>query len=215
MQAVKVRSLDLLRKKRGLFIVVEGLDGCGKSTMARSLAEHFNARQLTTSASRFGDAREALEQAVASDPVARQMLFATSVAIAAREIRELRAQGESVVLDRYWLSTLVYGQVIRKIDLRLDVFEDSLERPDVTFFLDAPASVRAARLRRRSATGEVNLEDWQTLEADRDGPLRAGFIAGLKRSIAGTGVVLDASGDDPQQVFNAARAEADRLQLAA
>ena len=215
MQAVKVRSLDLLRKKRGLFIVVEGLDGCGKSTMARSLAEHFNARQLTTSASRFGDAREAMEQAVASDPVARQMFFATSVAIAAREIRELRAQGESVVLDRYWLSTLVYGQVVRKIDLGLNILEDSLERPDVTFFLDAPASVRAARLRRRSATGEVNLEDWQTLEADRDGPLRAGFIAGLERQIAGTGVVLDASGDDPQQVFNAARAEADRLQLAA
>ncbi len=201
-----IRSLrSLQRSKGGLFIVVEGLDGCGKSTLARRLVEQYQAVPLSTSASRFGDARGALEKMTAGDDVSRQLLFATSVAATSTEVARLRAEGRNVVVDRYWLSTLVYGQVVRGLNMGLQEVEAQLEQPNLTLFLDAPAAVRRSRLERRSHEhGEVNVEDLSTLRPERDEALRRGFLEGLKRPIAGQGIVLDASGSEPSAVLERA-----------
>jgi dTMP kinase len=139
---------------RGRLIALEGIDGCGKSTQVRLLADRLGA--VTTfepGATRLGAALRTLLLDRGEAPVsgrAEALLLAADRAQHVAEVLEpALAAGRWVVTDRYAASTLAYQGYGRGLD------QGELEglvgwatgglRPDLTVLLDLPVAVATAR----------------------------------------------------------------------
>ena len=157
-----------------MFVSIEGVDGCGKSTQARFLEEHLRSlgREVVSTREPGGtELGERVRQLVLNGPQmapwAEAALFAASRAEHAAEvIRPALARGADVVSDRFIDSSLAYQGIARGLgldavlELNLTVLEGLL--PDRTFViaLDAVEAGRRAggrsrpdRARRRRVPG--------------------------------------------------------------
>jgi dTMP kinase len=172
-----------------LFIAVEGLDGCGKSTLARLLAEALGAEFLRTPLDLDGATRTAMETHCGRSPLARMLLYGATVASAAVAIRDALAAGRSVVVDRYWLSTVVYHRVMGS-SCTLDEVAGALPLPDFTIFLRAPLEVRARRVQMRGLATDA---DRWSLQPEPSARIEAMYREHGRHAIAGRFIELDAS----------------------
>ncbi len=66
--------------------------------------------------------------------------YASTVVRASDRIRGLRRAGRAVVVDRYFLSTLVYAGKLRGASLGLAEVERTLVIPHLTVYLHAPGA---------------------------------------------------------------------------
>lgn len=191
----------------GLFITFEGIDGCGKSTQARRLADTLRdagkAVHLTREPGGSPGAEEIRRLLVEGAPARWSPETEILLFTAARRdhlertIRPALAAGQTVVSDRFADSTRVYQGAARG-DLRalVDTIHAAViaTEPDLTFVLDMDADAALARgLARRS--GEDRFED---LGADFQRRLRDGFHA-LAREFPDRVVLVDA-GRDPDSI---------------
>ena len=168
---------------RGRFITLEGGEGAGKSTQARTLAKSLAAAGLPVLLTREpggapgAEAVRGLLLGRAWDGIAECLLhFAARREHVARMIEPALAAGIWVVCDRFADSTMayqVYGQGVP-----LPAFEAiagaALQglRPDLTLMLEVPLDLGMARV---TARGEVNRYD--RLDADFHARVRDGFAA--------------------------------------
>lgn len=133
-----------------LFLVIEGLDGVGKSTQARALAELLggNTTREPTAAARDTISAE-------RDPHARALLFAADRRRHQRRLGGLLTKRGPTICDRYTLSMLAY-QSAAGCDLGwLADLDRGVRVPDLTIFLDLPVSEAAARVAKRDGSAEV------------------------------------------------------------
>ncbi len=158
------------------FITFEGIDGSGKSTQARLLADYLSgrgARVFLTKEPGEGKLGEAIRaeildrRDISIDPYAELCLFCADRAQHVREIILPRLEdGCTVICDRYYDSTLAYQGSGRGLDpdlVRRMAMASSLGvEPDVTFFLSIP--VEQALLRLRDREKERNRMDEEPLE---------------------------------------------------
>ena len=152
-----------------MFIVLEGLDGAGKSTQVRMLREWF-ARRGTESeyihfprfdAPVYGELvsrflRGEFGSAEGVDPYLVALLFAGDRAEAAPQLREWLSQGKAVILDRYVYSNVGYQcaklprggqrQRLARWILDLEFGHNAIPRPDLSLFLDVPFSFTEQKL---------------------------------------------------------------------
>ncbi len=143
----------------GRFITLEGVDGCGKSTQARLLADALRRGGRTAIETRepggtpLGEGiRALLLDDGPVDPMSEALLFAAARAQHVRElIRPARHRGEWIVCDRFVDSSLAYQGVAR--GLGIDVIE-AINRPavdgmlpDLTILLTVPVEVTSERRR--------------------------------------------------------------------
>jgi dTMP kinase len=145
------------RTPGSLFVVLEGVDGCGKSTQAARLAERFRGggREVVTTrepgATPAGAAiREVVLGDGAMDARTEALLMAADRAEhAARVVRPALERGAVVVSDRYVPSSLAYQGVARGLGVdeveRLSAWATGDLRPDVVVVLDVGPEVAAAR----------------------------------------------------------------------
>ena len=152
-----------------MFIVLEGLDGAGKSTQIRMLQELFARRGVACrylhfprfDAPVFGDLiarflRGELGTVEAVDPYLVALLFAGDRGDAAAEIRQWLASGEAVVLDRYVYSNVGFqcaklpaGEERDRLAdwiVNLEFGHNALPRPDLSLFLDVPFAFTERKL---------------------------------------------------------------------
>jgi dTMP kinase len=143
----------------GLFIVLEGPDGAGKSVQARRLAERLRQRGLRVTWTREPGGTPLGEQVrhilldpadVARGPVADALLFnAARSQLVADVILPTLRRGEVVVLDRYATSTLAYQGYGSGVDRETLALIARLAtaglQPDVVVVLDVPVEVGLAR----------------------------------------------------------------------
>jgi dTMP kinase len=139
------------------FIAMEGIDGCGKSTHARLLADTLRARGHQVVPTRepggtpLGEAvRELLLDGDHVAPVAEALLFAASRAQhVAQVIRPALDAGQWVVTDRFVDSSLAYQGAARGlgIDEVWRINEPAVRGclPDLAIVLDVPAAEAGAR----------------------------------------------------------------------
>lgn len=153
-----------------MFIVIEGLDGSGKSTVSKCLAKKLNAKWFTTPGTDFKTTRKHLDAVFKNNPKARQLFYMATVLNVAVEAQRLIDSDQHVVVDRYWLSTQVYHCWMTKGQhYKLHEIESELLKPDLTVYLDLPMHERIKRINDRNNCTE---EDSQTLTQEADDELR-------------------------------------------
>ncbi len=144
----------------GVFIVVEGPEGAGKSTLARWLGARLLAEGLPVVAVRQPGGTPVAEAArkVALkfpheiSPVAELFLFLAARAdLVQRVIRPALEAGQVVVTDRFDLSTMAYqvagaGLPSPEVTLAIRLATGGLV-PDLTLVLDVPVELGRARQR--------------------------------------------------------------------
>ena len=146
----------------GKFMVLDGGDGCGKSTQAKMLREYVSAQGVEAVAFRDPGGTEIGEKIrdILLDPGHHKMGVAAELLLymAARAqlwvecISPALDEGKCVVMDRWLSSTCAYQGYAggAGIETILKIAADSLERvwPDVVVVLDVDLETAAARMDR-------------------------------------------------------------------
>lgn len=158
-------------KRRGHFIVLEGLDGAGTTTQAERLAARVRAlkqKALVTREPSDGPLGLLLRQALTGRlglPGGREPLSQQTLALmfAADRMDHLQAQihpaleqGMTVICDRYLLSSLAYQGM--SVDMGwVNELNRAATSPDLTLFVDV--DIDTARKRRELRGGDPELFD--------------------------------------------------------
>lgn len=143
----------------GFLIVIEGIDGTGKSTLAAELAETLRQRGrsvlLTYEPTHGPYGRRLRELAIAGreevTPEEETELFiADRREHVAQEIGPALAAGQTVVMDRYYYSTMAY-QGARGVDpAQIEArHRDFAPQPDLLVLLDLPVEEALDRIIRK------------------------------------------------------------------
>jgi len=82
-----------------LLIVVEGLDGSGKPTLARGLADALGAVRMTTPSDALRSLRRDILDGLRHDSLAIELFYAATVQAASAEIGEHLSARRSVVVQ--------------------------------------------------------------------------------------------------------------------
>ena len=164
----------------GYFITFEGVEGCGKSTQARLLAEHLRTLQNTVFLSREPGGT-ALAEAVRTllldpqtggiEPLAELYLILAARAQHVEEaLRPALARGEVVVVDRFANATMAYqggGRGLEWNEVKsLAAPAAGGLTPDLTFLLDLEPTQGFRRLE-RSGRSPDRLERQELLFHER------------------------------------------------
>lgn len=192
-------------KRRGLFITLEGIEGCGKTTQSRRLAVFLRAEGYQIIETRepggtpLGEEIRTLlldspgrhhRQQRLTPACEAALVFASRSHHVTHKIAPALSQGIAVVCDRFSDSTLAYQGYGRGLDLaELQAFNDVVThgvKPDLTFLFDLPVKQGLAR---RHKTRNQNRLDRESLSFHER--VRRGFLA-LARGNSHRIVVIDA-----------------------
>ena len=171
---------------RGLFITVEGIDGCGKSTQARLIAAALEAAGHDVMRLREPGGVKISEQIreILLDPanvemgdVCELLLYeAARAQLVHQVIRPALAAGKTVVCDRFYDSTTAYQAFADGLDRDMVFQANDLAvdgcRPNLTFVFDLPVE---DALRRRSGRGAEDRLELKGMEFQER--VAAGFRA--------------------------------------
>ena len=168
---------------QGRFIVLDGPDGCGKSSQARLLMDWLHGQGVATAGFRDPGAtvigekiREILlspAHETMTTPTEVLLYMAARVQLWAEHLKPSLEEGKCVVMDRWLSSTCAYQGYAGAfgMDKVIEIAQASLERiwPDLTIILDVDLQTAARRLNRE-------LDRMERKGTDYHGRVRAGFL---------------------------------------
>jgi len=191
------------------FIVIEGIDGSGKDTLARELRDYFASRgikiNLTANPSKSKTGRLIRKMLQGKKPLPKEKhglckLFVQGRADGVRNFIKPRLKhGKYIVCVRFVLSSLAYGMLNMPYDdiLALDtkIAADGLITPGVTILLDLPPEEGLQRV-----SGRKNPEFFEKIETLKK--VRSNYLFLIQKHPSGV-AVIDAS-QSRTKVFRAA-----------
>ena len=158
---------------KGRFIVIEGLEGAGKSTALKTV-QHFLASHtheiITTrepGGTRVGEAaRQLIKETIPTEPLDPRaellLLYAARVQLIEQVIRPALNRGCWVVADRFELSTWAYQGGGRKLDPEMIAHLSSFclrdFKPDLIIFLDISPEQGLKRVHKRGKADRIEQE---------------------------------------------------------
>ena len=197
----------------GIFLTLEGGEGCGKSTQLERVAAALRAasgREVVTARSPGGTAVAEKIRAILKTrepgedllPETELMLFgACHAQMCENMIRPALERGAVVISDRFTDSTLVYQGCARRIApetvARVNEFVCRGTRPDLVLVLDIPVELGLQRTTGRSG-GNTQHDRFDSESTAFHTAVREGFLE-LARREPGRFAVIDAS-PSPEQV---------------
>ena len=192
----------------GLFITFEGLEGAGKSTQAKVLADKLTEAGYPVTLVRepggttVGEAiRGILADPQYDDmsPLAEVFLFAASrTQLVQQVIRPKLGEGTIVICDRFSDATMAYqgrGRGVHPTQLReiSDICSWGVN-PDLTFLLDIEPAHGLNRVRTRSVETLTKLDRFENLDLGFFERVREGYLA-IAQEEPFRFRVLDAAGE--------------------
>lgn len=200
---------------KGKLIVFEGIDGCGKSTQIRLLAEALQkkgrevvmtAEPTDTETGRM--LRRALSGAIPATPCQMAAMFTLDRIVhntAENGITATLERGADMLSDRYYYSSLAYqGSLCDYEWVRaMNVECPDIRKPDLCIFLDISPAEALSRIGKRGEAKEI-YEKEETLTVFRDTFLR------VFNTLGDNVAVIDASGD-PEEVAARVLAAAEKI----
>lgn len=164
------------KPQRGTFILLEGVDRCGKTTQCTLLLKHLLSMSIESVAMRFPDRAtkvgemidEYLRTRKEMDDRAIHLLFSANRWEASSKLVQNIANGKTVVCDRYAYSGVAFSSAKSQEDRNKNVRKDlsidwcmspdsGLPAPDVVIFLD----MEPEELVKRGGYGEERYEKLQ------------------------------------------------------
>ncbi|MCB9891180.1 MAG: dTMP kinase [Planctomycetes bacterium] len=212
-----------MTRTRGLFVVLDGPDGCGKSTQAQMLVERLIDRGRVVHHLREpggtalgecirtlllegvpdpGTARgepETRRHDAIAPPAELLLFFASRAQLAEERIRPALAEGHVVVCERFVSSTFAYQSVASSQGVTAtlalaDLFLKDLFPPDLTLLFDIEAGHALERASRRAMPDRI-----ETRGTSYHDEVRRGFLDYLALYPAVTRRI-DVSAKGPQRV---------------
>ncbi|MCR9156174.1 MAG: dTMP kinase [Rhodobacteraceae bacterium] len=189
--------------RSGLFVSFEGIDGSGKSTQARTLADRLRAQDVDVIHTREPGGSPGAEEIRAlvlqGDPdrwsAETEILLFTAARRdhLERTIRPALEAGKVVICDRFADSTRMYQGLSRgNLRAKVDALHDLMigVEPDLTLLIDMDPETGLSRAKARN-TVEERFEDFG---ASLQEAMRAGFLA-LAEEYADRFRVIDGARD--------------------
>ena len=178
------------------FIVIEGLDATGKSTLVRNLSLALDATQLfcppiiNIPSIQEGSARSHFDSL---NPLQRRAYYRFSNLVASEEVRKM-IPSNHVIMDRYWTSTAAFAAMDEGFehDIALGEYPEEILKPDLLILLTVDEENRLARLQGR---GETETNEESELAASKS--KREKVLLAYK---AFNPVIIDTSNKTPEEV---------------
>ena len=205
-----------------MFITFEGLEGSGKTTQVKRLAERLGNAIVTKEPGGTPSADRIrailLDPSSKLDPIAEMFLFAASRRQHVVEIiRPALERGTVVLCDRFTDATLAYqgfGRLLNLDQLRmLNDWATEMLHPDLTLLFDLPEELGLTRARRRNAKSASDEGRFEAEDLRFHRRVREGYLA-LATAEPERFVVIDAHGsqDDVfERMMSALAARAPQL----
>ncbi len=159
--------------KENLFIALEGIDGCGKSTQVKILAENLKKAGYKVHSTFeptdspigsiirniFKHQLEADEKTIAGLFVADRLDHLLNKT---NGILKKMQEGYTVITDRYYFSSYAYHSVHMPLDwvIQANSLSADLLRPDINIYIDISAEISMQRLNE----GRSHIELYENLE---------------------------------------------------
>lgn len=149
--------------KKGIFLVIEGLDGSGKTTQAALLAEKFkkNYSALLTAEPSHGKIGTFIRESCLYENTrlpteAEALMFAADrIEHMYSEVKPALEEGKLVICDRYIYSSLAYqGNSGLSLEWIKTINARALQ-PDICIFIDVPPEKVIERLQRKKSVMET------------------------------------------------------------
>lgn len=172
-------------------VVLEGLSGVGKTTVAHAVAAEIGGVVCTTPGAPWRDIRDAVDREV--DAQSRYLFYLAAVTHASRDIARL-LETSPVVCDRFIASTHCWHEVIGA-DVYASYASLRLLEPDISVLVTCDEAERLDRLTRRGRSYNDEAEE----ELGLDRLLLAAYRAFL--------------GDDRLEVVNSGAPRATALRI--
>jgi dTMP kinase len=166
----------MTRSLPGALVVIEGIDGSGKSSVARRLASRWRRKGHRVVLTREPVDRRLGKAAVElapTDPWGAATLFSLDRLLARPAIARALRTGAIVLQDRSYFSTIAYQgeRLSPQLRDRLHRLQTRIAiRPDRVLWLDVPPDLALARVRQRGGP--------------RDALERRSFLRGVRRGYA-------------------------------
>jgi dTMP kinase len=196
------------RRRRGFLLSFEGIEGCGKSTQLKHLANRLRTLGYLVVETRepgggpIGEQIRAVLLDVGNRGMAARCEILLYLASRAQHladiIRPSLEKGAVVLCDRFSDATIAYqgfGRAIAtSVARRLNEFSTEGLTPDLTLILDVPVVMGLERKRRAGGLDRLDLEGEAFHEAVRKGYLRIARQEPRRvRVIDGTATISDVS----------------------
>jgi dTMP kinase len=159
--------------KTGKFIVVEGLEGAGKSSAMATICHYLQQQQITVVSTREPGGtplaeklRILVKQVDSNEQLAAEtellLMYAARVQLLTNVIRPALARGDWIVADRHDMSSRAYQGGGRQLDeqlinnLRSSVLGKT--KPDLTLYLDIDPAIGLSRAAARGQLDRIEQE---------------------------------------------------------
>jgi len=144
------------RRSKGAFIVLDGLDGCGKTLQSKALRDELKARGFDvayTAEPSNNTVGKFIQSILLTEKIPAEveaLLFAADRhEHLKKEILPNLEAGKVVICDRYLYSSLAY-QGAQGVDVNwIRTINSFVVKPDIAFYLDVPPDVGLNRIKRK------------------------------------------------------------------
>lgn len=157
---------------KACFIVVEGLEGAGKSTAVSTISDFLEAKNIeyittrepggTALAEEIRQVVKKVHEEKLTDEAELLLMYAARVQLIEQRIKPALTEGTWVIGDRHDLSSLAYQGGGRQIDMQLinGIRQAVLKgfTPDLTIYMDVPSDIGMQRVVQRGEKDRIEKE---------------------------------------------------------